>query len=90
MLPLMQLFESNAVLSEGIHMMRNRLMCHVIIGPLKDDTGAVSETKWWLPIIGESVDRLTEDVQTSHDDRTIEHVAQASPQDLAHTTAREI
>ena len=46
------------------------------IGPLKDDSDAIAETKRRLSIFSSSVDQLIDGAKTSHDDATIEHVAQ--------------
>lgn len=48
------------LLSAALYMMRRRLACHVNIGPLKDDQGAVAETKRRLVILSESVGELIE------------------------------
>ena len=52
--------ESGELLSAALYMMRRRLACHVNIGPLRDDTGAVEETKRRLAILGGHVDQLLE------------------------------
>ena len=69
-------FESGELLSASLYMMRRRLSCHVNIGPLRDDTGAVEETKRRLSIFSSNVDQLIDGAKTSHDDATIEHAAQ--------------
>lgn len=53
-------FESSDLLSASLYMMRRRLACHVNIGPLQDDQGAVAETKRRLAILSESVGELIE------------------------------
>ena len=72
---LVKLFENDSLLSAGVQMMRRRLMCHVNIGPLKDNPGAIAETKRRLSVFSDSVDQLIEGAKTSHDDTTIDHVA---------------
>ena len=67
--------ESGELLSAALYMMRQRLSCHVNIGPLKDDLDAISETKRRLSTFSSSVDQLIEGAKTSHDDATIDHVA---------------
>ena len=73
---LVQLFESDALLSAGVQMMRSRLRCHVNIGPLKDDPNAVAETKLRLSLFTDSVGQLRDGATASQDDATIDHVAQ--------------
>ena len=53
-------FESSELLSASLYMMRRRLACHVNNGPLKDDQGAIAETKRRLEILSESVGELIE------------------------------
>ena len=45
--------ESGELLSAALYMMRQRLSCHVNIGPLKDDLDAISETKRRLSAFSE-------------------------------------
>ena len=45
------------------------------IGPLKDDPGAIAETKRRLSIFSGNVDQLIDGAQSSHNEATIEHVA---------------
>ena len=73
---LVESFESGELLSASLYMMRRRLSCHVNIGPLKDDPSATAETKRRLSIFSGNVDRWIDSAKTSHDDATIEHVAQ--------------
>ena len=73
---LVESFKSDELVSAGLYMMRRRLMCHVNIGPLKDDSNAIAETKRRLSIFSNSVDQLIGGAKTSHDDATIEHTAQ--------------
>ena len=54
-------FESGELLSASLYMMRRRLSCHVNIGPLQDDQGAIAETKRRLAILIESVGYLIAD-----------------------------
>ena len=49
------------LLSAALYMMRRRLACHVNIGPLRDDLGAVAETKRRLTAFRESVGKLIAD-----------------------------
>ena len=67
--------ESGELLSAALYMMRQRLSCHVNIGPLKDDLDAIAETKRRLAAFRDSVEKLIEGAKTSHDDATIDHVA---------------
>ena len=73
---LVESFKSDELVSAGLYMMRRRLSCHVNIGPLKDDSDAIAETKRRLSTFSSSVDQLIDGAKTSHDDATIEHVAQ--------------
>ena len=73
---LVESFKSDELVSAGLYIMRRRLMCHVNIGPLKDDSDAIAETKRRLSIFSSSVDQLIGGAKTSHDDATIEHTAQ--------------
>ena len=73
---LVESFKSDELVSAGLYMMRRRLSCHVNIGPLKDDPDAIAETKRRLSTFSSSVDQLIEGAKTSHDDETIENVAQ--------------
>ena len=50
--------ESGELLSAALYMMRQRLSCHVNIGPLKDDLDAIAETKRRLSNLSSSVDEL--------------------------------
>ena len=54
-------FKSDELVSAGLYMMRRRLACHVNIGPLADDPGAVAETKRRLSVLSESVGKLLAD-----------------------------
>ena len=54
-------FKSDELVSAGLYMMRRRLACHVNIGPLADDQGAVAETKRRLSVLSESVGKLLAD-----------------------------
>ena len=69
-------FKSDELVSAGLYMMRRRLSCHVNIGPLKDNPGAIAETKRRLSVFSESVGELIEGAKLSHEDATIEHVAE--------------
>ena len=72
---LVESFKSDELVSAGLYMLRRRLSCHVNIGPLKDDSDAIAETKRRLSIFSSSVDQLIGGAKTSHDDATIEHTA---------------
>ena len=54
-------FTSEELASAALYMMRRRLSCHVNIGPLQDDQGAIAETKRRLAILSESVGQLIAD-----------------------------
>ena len=73
---LVESFKSDELLSAGLYMMRQRLSCHVNIGPLKDDPDAITETKRRLSVFSGNVDQLIDGAKTSHDDATIDYVAQ--------------
>jgi len=51
-------FDSDDLVSTGLYMMLRRLSCHVNIGPLKNDPGAVAATKRRLAFLSAIVDRL--------------------------------
>ena len=51
-------FESDDFMSACLCMLRRRLSCHVTICPLKDNSGAVAETKRRLSDLSDSVDAL--------------------------------
>ena len=72
---LVESFKSYELVSAGLYMMRRRLSCHVNIGPLKDDSDAIAETKRRLSIFSSSVDQLIDGAKTSHDETTVDHVA---------------
>ena len=72
---LVESFKSDELVSAGLYMMRRRLSCHVNIGPLKDDSDAIAETKRRLSIFSSSVDQLIDGAKTSHDETTVDHVA---------------
>lgn len=72
---LAQNLKGDAVLAAAVEMLRGRLKCHVNIGPLQDDPGAKEETERRLLVFAESVDRIIQDANSSHDDATIDHVA---------------
>ncbi|MDE0464617.1 MAG: hypothetical protein OXH93_19520 [Caldilineaceae bacterium] len=54
-------FESDDVTVATLYLMRRRMECYVNIGPLKEDLGAIEETKRRLSILGGHVDKLLED-----------------------------
>ena len=63
---LVESFKSDELVSAGLYMMRRRLSCHVNIGPLKDDPGAIAETKRRLSLFSSSVDELIEGAKVMH------------------------
>ena len=57
---LVESFKSDDLMAAALYLLRRRLSCYVNIGPLRNDTGAVEETKRRLAILGGHVDQLLE------------------------------